>query len=95
MVHWTYDSWMLSHGSSKASGKALVDKMKELPCDDDAMGKGLVRADGRKIHTTYLFEAKKPADSKKPWDYQAVVKSIPAAESFRPMADGGCPFVKI
>jgi branched-chain amino acid transport system substrate-binding protein len=69
--------------------------MKQLPTDDDVLGKGYVRADGRKIHTTYLFEGKKPADSKKPWDYQFVVDTIPAEQSFRPLAEGGCPFVKL
>jgi branched-chain amino acid transport system substrate-binding protein len=80
---------------AKASGKATVDMMKQLPTDDDVLGKGLVRVDGRKIHTTYLFEAKKPDDSKKPWDYQFVTDMIPAEQSFRPLAEGGCPFVKL
>ena len=79
---------------AKMSGKATIAKMKELPCDDDAFGPGLVRADGRKIHATYLFEAKKPADSKKPWDYQTAIETIPAEQSFRPLAEGGCPFIK-
>jgi branched-chain amino acid transport system substrate-binding protein len=59
------------------------------------LGKGLVRVDGRKIHETYLFDAKKPEDSRRPWDYQYVIETIPADQSFRPLAEGGCPFVKV
>jgi branched-chain amino acid transport system substrate-binding protein len=42
----------------------------------------------------YLFEVKKPAESKAPWDYYKLRATIPAAEAFRPMAAGGCPLVK-
>ena len=47
-------------------GRAVVAKMKELPTDDPLFGKGVVRADGRKIHDAYLFEVKKPAESEVP-----------------------------
>ncbi len=50
-------------------GKAVVAKMKEMPTDDKLFGKGTIRADGRKIHDMYLFEVKKPEESKYPWDY--------------------------
>jgi branched-chain amino acid transport system substrate-binding protein len=75
---------------SDADGKAVVDKMKELPTDDPLFGKGLIRADGRKIHDMYLFEVKKPEESKHPWDYYKLRATIPAAEAFRPLKDGGC-----
>jgi len=52
---------------SDADGKAIVAKMKEMPTDDPLFGKGTVRADGRKIHPMYLFEVKKPAESKGAW----------------------------
>ena len=79
---------------SDADGKAVVAKMKEMPTDDKLFGKGEVRADGRKIHPMYLFEVKKPAESKAPWDYYKLRATIPADEAFRPLADGGCPLVK-
>src|SRR4029453_12542199 len=79
---------------SDADGKAIVAKMKEMPTDDKLFGKGTVRADGRKIHPMYLFEVKKPAESKGPWDYYKVRPTIPAEEAFRPLAEGGCPLVK-
>ena len=77
-----------------ADGKAVVDKMKELPTDDPLFGKGTIRADGRKIHDMYLFEVKKPEESKGPWDYYKLRATIPAAEAFRPLDKGGCPLVK-
>ncbi len=79
---------------AETDGAAVVAKMKELPTDDTLFGKGSVRADGRKIHDMYLFEVKKPAESKGPWDYYKQRAVIPAAEAFRPIADGGCPLVR-
>jgi len=76
---------------SDADGKAVVAKMKELPTDDPLFGKGTIRADGRKLHDMYLFEVKKPSESKGAWDYYKLRATIPAAEAFRPMKDGGCP----
>jgi branched-chain amino acid transport system substrate-binding protein len=78
---------------SDADGKAVVNKMKEMPTDDPLFGKGTIRADGRKIHDMYLFEVKKPSESKGAWDYYKLRATIPAAEAFRPMKDGGCPLV--
>ena len=48
----------------------------------------------RKIHPMYLFEVKKPAKLKGPWDYYKLRATIPAEEAFRPLAEGGCPLVK-
>jgi branched-chain amino acid transport system substrate-binding protein len=78
---------------SDADGAAVVKKMKEMPTDDKLFGKGQVRADGRKIHPMYLFEVKKPEESKAPWDYYKVRATIPADQAFRPLKDGGCPLV--
>lgn len=79
---------------SDADGAAVVAKMKSMPTDDKLFGKGTIRSDGRKIHDMYLFEVKKPAESKGPWDYYKQRAVIPAAEAFRPEKDGGCPLVK-
>ncbi|MCC6195632.1 MAG: ABC transporter substrate-binding protein [Burkholderiales bacterium] len=75
-------------------GAKVVAKMKELPTDDPLFGKGVIRADGRKIHPAYLMEVKKPGESKAPWDYYKVRATIPADQAFRPLAEGGCPLVK-
>jgi branched-chain amino acid transport system substrate-binding protein len=79
---------------SDADGAAVVAKMKSMPTDDKLFGKGTIRQDGRKIHDMYLFEVKKPEESKAPWDYYKVRATIPAAEAFRPLNEGGCPLVK-
>src|ERR1700726_2721690 len=74
-------------------GKAVIAKMKELPTDDPLFGKGYVRADGRKIHPAYLFEVKKPEESKYPGDVYTLRATVPAEEAFRPMKDDNCPMV--
>ena len=78
---------------SAADGKAVVAKMKEMPTDDPLFGKGTIRADGRKIHPAYVFEVKKPEDSKYPGDDYILRTTIPADEAFRPMKDDNCPLV--
>ena len=78
---------------SAADGKAVVDKMKAMPTDDPLFGEGSVRVDGRVIHPAYLFEVKKPSDSKYPGDFYNVRATIPADEAFRPLKEGGCPLV--
>ena len=75
-------------------GKAVVAKMKELPTDDPLFGKGTIRVDGRKIHPVYLYEVKKPAESKGDWDNFKLLSTIPGDEAFRPLLEGGCPLVK-
>jgi len=75
---------------SASDGKAVVAKMKQLPIDDDLFGKGTIRPDGRKIHDMYLFEVKRPEESKYPWDYYKLRATIPAAEAFRPLSEGNC-----
>jgi branched-chain amino acid transport system substrate-binding protein len=78
---------------STADGKAVVAEMKKLPTDDPLFGKGTIRADGRKLHPAYLFEVKKPSESKHFGDFYKVRATIPADEAFRPLKDGGCPLV--
>ncbi|WP_341704830.1 ABC transporter substrate-binding protein [Ferrovibrio sp.] len=79
---------------SDADGIKVVDQMKAMPSEDKLFGKGSVRVDGRHLHDMYLVEVKKPSESKGPWDYMTVKKTIPAAEAFRPLAEGKCPLVK-
>jgi branched-chain amino acid transport system substrate-binding protein len=78
---------------STADGKAEVAKMKEIPTDDPVFGKGVVRADGRKIHPVYLFEVKSPSESKYPGDDYKLRATIPADQAFRPMKDDNCPLL--
>jgi branched-chain amino acid transport system substrate-binding protein len=76
-----------------ADGRTVIAKMKEMPTDDPLFGKGSIRADGRKVHDGYLFQVKTPDESKYPGDYYKLRATIPAAEAFRPLKDGGCPLV--
>lgn len=78
---------------SKDSATVMA-KMKELPTDDPLFGKGKVREDGRKLHDMYLFEVKKPSESKGPWDYYKQITVLPAEQAFRPLSEGGCAFIK-
>ncbi len=75
-------------------GPKVVEQMKKMPSDDPVFGKGRVRQDGRHIHDMYLFEVKKPSESKGAWDYYKVRATIPAEQAFRPEKEGGCPLVK-
>src|SRR5689334_13679415 len=75
-------------------GTKAVAEMKKLPTDDPLFGKGTIRQDGRKIHPAYLFEVKKPSESKGPYDYYKLRATIPADQAFRPLKDGGCELVK-
>ncbi len=81
-------------GGNPHDGAKVVAKMKELPTDDALFGKGSIRADGRKLHPAYLFEVKKPEESKGPWDYYKLVGTTPADQAFRPLSESACPLVK-
>jgi branched-chain amino acid transport system substrate-binding protein len=75
-------------------GTKVVAQMKQMPTDDPLFGKGTIRADGRKTHPAYLFEVKKPGESKGAYDYYNLRATIPAEQAFRPEKEGGCPLVK-
>jgi branched-chain amino acid transport system substrate-binding protein len=81
-------------GGNPHDGAKVVAKMKELPTDDPLFGKGSIRIDGRKLVPAYLFEVKKPEESKYPWDYYKLVATIPAEEAARPLSESECPLVK-
>ncbi|MDU6834721.1 MAG: ABC transporter substrate-binding protein [Bradyrhizobium sp.] len=74
--------------------KDVVPQMKTVKGKDRLFGDVTIRADGRVVHPMYLFEVKKPEESKYPYDYYRLVSTIPADQAFRPIADGGCALVK-
>src|SRR5438477_12047267 len=78
---------------SDADGKAVVEQMKKMPTDDAIFGKGKIRQDGRKLHSMYLYEVKKPSESKGEWDLYKLVKEVPADQAFRPEKEGACPLI--
>ncbi len=81
-------------GGNPHDGAKVVAKMKEIPTDDPLFGKGPLRADGRRIIPAYLFEVKKPAESKYPWDYYKLVATISPEDAAVPIEKSECPLVK-
>jgi branched-chain amino acid transport system substrate-binding protein len=81
-------------GGNPNDGAKVVAKMKELPTDDTLFGKGPLRADGRRIIPAYLFEVKKPDESKGPWDYYKQIATISAEDAAKPLEASECPLVK-
>jgi branched-chain amino acid transport system substrate-binding protein len=81
----------------KAAGTKDPDKVmaeaRKLPINDFMTKNGKLRIDGRVERDMYLYEVKKPEESKYPWDYFKLVQTIPAAQAIRPLAEGGCPLV--
>ncbi len=74
--------------------KPVLAKMRETPVRDAFTDNGVLREDGRMVHSMFLFEVKKPEESKGPWDYYKVLAEVPGDQAFRPLKDGGCPLVK-
>jgi branched-chain amino acid transport system substrate-binding protein len=76
---------------AKKSGAATVARMKQMPTEDGAFGKGSIRADGRGMFPAYLFEVKKASERKKgPWDLYKLLSTMPASEAVHPPGYGGC-----
>jgi branched-chain amino acid transport system substrate-binding protein len=92
-----YDSVLAYLRAAKAAnsieGDRVLDEMKRAPIKDPFFGEVVVRRDGRAIHPMHVFRVKAPAESTARWDDYDVVATIPAAQAFRPMQDGGCPLV--
>jgi branched-chain amino acid transport system substrate-binding protein len=74
--------------------KAVMEKMRSTPIDDFFVKNGTIREDGRMVHEMYLYEVKKPAESKGPWDYYKLVATVRADQAFQPLSDSKCPLVK-
>jgi branched-chain amino acid transport system substrate-binding protein len=81
-------------GGNPHDGAKVVAKMKELPTNDPLFGKGPLRIDGRRIIPAYLFEVKKPEESKYPWDYYKLIATISPEDAAKPLEASECPLVK-
>ena len=79
---------------AKKDGIATVNRMKAMPVDDDCFGQTKIREDGRNLTPAYLFEVKKPSESKGKWDYFKIIAETKGGEVYRPLADGHCSFIK-
>jgi branched-chain amino acid transport system substrate-binding protein len=71
----------------------IMAKMREMPINDFMTHNGKLRIDGRVLRDMYLYEVKKPSESRYPWDYLMLLQTIPADTAFRPLDEGGCPLV--
>jgi branched-chain amino acid transport system substrate-binding protein len=80
--------------AGSTDGDAVAPKMREIPVNDFMSHDVHIRRDGRVMRDFYLFEVKKPSESKGPWDYYKLVRTIPAEEAARPESEGGCPLVQ-
>jgi len=93
----TYSATLSYLKAVKAAGTkdadAVAKKLKELPVDD-AFAQGKVLQNGRMVHDMYLFEVKKPSESKRPWDYYKQIAVIPGDKAFFTAKESGCPLTK-
>lgn len=80
--------------AGSTEGRVVADKMRELPIEDPIMRNASIRPDGRVIHDMYLYEVKKPDESKGDWDYSKLIATIPASEAFQPLSESTCPLLK-
>ena len=92
--HYLRAAAALTPAAAKASGRAVVERMKALPIDDDILTNASIRADGRVVSDAYLFEVKRPEDSRGEWDLYSVTAKLGPDQAWRPMADGGCPLAR-
>lgn len=94
----TYSSVMHYLKAVQAAGTdapdAVMKQMKAMPINDFFATNGRIREDGRMVHDMYLFEVKKPSESKRPWDYYKLVATVPGDEAFMPLSKSTCPLVK-
>lgn len=81
-------------GGNPHDGAKVVAKMKDIPTEDTLFGKGSIQPNGRALHPAYLFEVKKPSESKGPWDYYKLIGTTPADQAFRPLSESACPLLK-
>ncbi|MBR0686958.1 ABC transporter substrate-binding protein [Bradyrhizobium manausense] len=81
-------------GGNPHDGLKVVEKMKSMPTEDDLFGKGEIQPNGRTIHNAYLFEVKKPSESKGPWDFYKLVGTVPGDQAFTPLSESKCALLK-
>lgn len=81
-------------GGNPHDGVKVVEKMKSMPTEDDLFGKGQIQPNGRTIHNAYLFEVKKPSESKGPWDFYKLVGTVPGDQAFTPLSESKCALLK-
>ena len=80
--------------AAKASGRATIEVMRQLPIEDDVYERATIRSDGRVLFPARVWDVKTPEESRGPWDYLKPRATLPAEEAFRPLAEGNCPLIR-
>jgi branched-chain amino acid transport system substrate-binding protein len=81
-------------GGNPHDGVKVVEKMKSIPTEDTLFGKGEIQPNGRTIHSAYLFEVKKPSESKGAWDFYKLIGTVPGDQAFTPLSESKCALLK-
>ena len=93
-----YSSTLHYLNAIKAAGTddtaTVMKKMREMPINDMFAKGGKLREDGRMVHDMYLFQVKKPSESKGPWDYYTLKGTVKGDDAFQPLAQSRCAAVK-
>jgi len=90
VLHYLKTVAAMGVAEAKTSGAATVARMKQMPTDDDAFGKGSIAANGRGAFPAYLFQVKTEEESQGPWDAYKLVSATPAQEALMPLDQTGC-----
>src|SRR6202451_3345288 len=81
-------------GGNPHDGLKVVEKMKSMPTDAHLFGKGEIQPNGRTLHSAYLFEVKKPSESKAPWDFYKLIGTVTGDPAFTPLSESKCALLK-
>ena len=94
----TYSATLQYLKAVKAAGTkdsdAVAKKLKELPVDDAFTSNGHVQANGRMVSDLYLFQVKKPSESKRDWDFYKLLATVPGDIAYPTASNSGCPLTK-
>jgi branched-chain amino acid transport system substrate-binding protein len=80
--------------TNAVDAETVIAQMRKTPVNDFFAQGGVVREDGRMVHDMYLMRIKKPEESRSKWDVYEYLSTVAGNDAFRPLADGGCPYVK-
>jgi branched-chain amino acid transport system substrate-binding protein len=94
ILHYLKVCAAMGPAEAKKSGRATVARMKATPTDDEAFGPGSIRADGRGVFPSYLWQVKKAAESKSEWDLYKAIATTPASEVLHPL-NAKCNFSNV
>lgn len=94
----TYSSVLTYLKAVQAAGTdtpaEVVKQMKKITINDIFTTNGKIRADNKMVHDVYVMEVKKPGESKVPWDYYHIRRTLPGSEASQPLSASKCSMVK-